>query len=314
MHDLTTPTPRPRSRPSPRCRLTVPALALALLLGVAACTGGGADSGGSTGSSLADSAGGAAGGAPAAAGTAVGGAQAAGAGADVAGAVAAERAVVSTATLGVRVDDLDAAGEQVQRLATDAGGLVTASQAGGAGDDASAHLVLRVPGPRFAGVLDDVAALGEQTDRTTTSTDVTAEVADVDSRVASAQAVLVTFRERLPQARTIPDVLAVEGEIARRQADLEALQARQRVLADQAALATVDVTLTAARAPALAASAQPGFTGGLAAGWRALGEVARVLTLVLGAVLPFLLPLAVVGVPLLVLRRRRLRSAGPGRP
>ncbi|WP_146149304.1 DUF4349 domain-containing protein [Kineococcus rhizosphaerae] len=297
----------------------MPALLLAagVLIGAAGCSGGGADqSSGSSGGAGAvagsgavradaqDAASGADTGADTGSGTA------AGSGTD---GVETGRAVVSTATLAVRVRDLPAAVLDVRSRAQGAGGLVTSSTTGGGAGDETAHLTLRVPAPAFEDVLDAVAGLGQQTSRTTASNDVSAEVADVDSRVASAQAVLETFRARLPRATTVPDILAIEGEIARRQADLEALQARQRVLADQVALSTIDVDLVrGAPLAAVRAEAQPGFRGGLEAGWHALGEVGRVLSVVVGAVLPFALPLALVGVPLRVLVRRRRRRPGGG--
>ena len=305
--------PSTRSTPSRGRLLAAPAVALVLVLGAAACSGSGAGSDGSESSQgMADSGGGSGGGS---AGTTEGGSVAAPAeGAEPAAVAAvgdAQRAVVSTGTIAVRVEDLPSATTAVEALTTGAGGSVAASQVGAAGEDQQAHLTLRVPSASFEDVQAGVAELGQQTDRSTTSTDVTAEVADVDSRVASAQAVLVTFRERLPQARTIPDVLAIEGEIATRQADLEALQARQRVLADQVSLATLDVTLTQGAPTSIVAASDPGFRGGLGAGWHALGEFLRVASLVLGAVLPFVVPVAVVAVPVLLLRRRRTRRTAP---
>ncbi|MBB2901726.1 hypothetical protein FHR75_002541 [Kineococcus radiotolerans] len=312
------PTRAPARR---RTALAVPALLAALLLGATACSGSGSDSGG--GSSAADSAPAAGGGSGESSGADSGAAVAA---LDSAGTAAAApaadpaalaggaaRAVVSTATLGVEVADPAAAQAAVEDLVTTAGGVVAASRAGGSGepDGEHARLTLRVPSAAFDGVLDGIAALGRQTERSTSATDVTAEVADVDSRVASARAVLATFRDQLPQARTIADVLAVEGEIARRQADLEALQARQRVLADQVALATVEVTLTREAATAAVAAGEPGFTGGLVAGWRALGESLRVVSVVVGALIPFAVPLALVAVPLLLRRRRTRGTASP---
>ncbi|NAZ82331.1 DUF4349 domain-containing protein, partial [Kineococcus sp. R8] len=168
-----------------------------------------------------------------------------------------------------------------------------------------------VPALAPAGAVESVGGLGRRTALTTSATDVTAEVADVGSRVTSAQAVLATFRSRLPQATTIPDVLAIEGEIARRQADLEALQARQRALADSVELATLQVQLVRAPVAAAAADAEArgGFLGGLAGGWAALGRVVGVSAVLLGAVLPFALLAAVVVGPVLVLRRRRIRAS-----
>ncbi|GAA0304018.1 DUF4349 domain-containing protein [Kineococcus aurantiacus] len=314
-------SPDPAPRRTRHRRAAAATLALTLLLGVpalAACSGAGAGSSESSGSgssgsgsaadagSVAAPAEGPAGPADPATGTG------AAAGTGTADAAAPDRAVVSTATIAVRVRDLPAAVADVEARTTAAGGLVSASRSGGTDGAQSAHLTLRVPSPAFEDLLDGVAGLGQQTDRTTASTDVTAEVADVGSRVTSARAVLDTFRQRLPQATTVPDVLAIEGEIARRQADLEALEARQRVLADQVSLATVDVDLTRGAPLAATAAAQPGFRGGLAAGWHALGEAGRVLALVAGAVLPFLVPVALVAVPAwLLVRRRRTRQATP---
>ena len=59
--------------------------------------------------------------------------------------------------------------------------------------------------------------------------------AEQDPTLASpAEASLARVRALLARAETISDVVALEGELARRQSDLEALQARQRVLDDAA--------------------------------------------------------------------------------
>ncbi|WP_432494418.1 DUF4349 domain-containing protein [Kineococcus auxinigenes] len=293
-------------------RRALPAVLLAAVL--AACTGSGAGSEASSD----DSAGA---GGPVAAEAAAG--DEAAAAQDAAGAVPAGlagtgladdvtgRSVVSTAALAVTVDDPATAADRVADLTRAAGGFVAAGSTGGGTGPAQAHLTLRVPAERLEQVLDEVAALGRQVERSTTATDVTAEVADVDSRATSARAVLAAFRDRLPQAGSVADVLAVEGEIARRQADLDALLARQRVLADRVALASVEVSLSRA-APATATAQGPGgFTGGLATGWAALLGVLRAAAVVLGVVLPFAVPLAAAAVPLVLLHRRRPRTATP---
>lgn len=307
---MTLPARTPGTPAHPRRRSRAVALATAgvLLAGVAACTGGGAGSSSGSGAGSEARPPAAAGDATAGTADAAGGAPALGV--DAVDLQAGSRSVVSTADLTVEVADVDAAAAAVVRLAASAGGLVAASSSGADGAADQAHLSVRVPGDRFSTTLDALAGLGRRTALTTTATDVTAEVADVGSRVTSAQAVLATFRARLPQATTIPDVLAVEGEIARRQADLEALQARQRALADSVDLATVQVALQARPDAAVAAAAaRPGFLGGVRSGWAALGSVVGIAALLAGAVLPFLLPVAVVAVPLVLLRRRRSRAA-----
>jgi hypothetical protein len=100
------------------------------------------------------------------------------------------------------------------------------------------------------------------------------------------------------RARPPRDVVTLEAELGKRQADLEALQAQQRALADQTALATVTVTLTSSQAP-VAAEESTGFLAGLKAGWSAFTAALVTGLTVIGAVLPFL----VVLVPLALLVR-----------
>ena len=84
------------------------------------------------------------------------------------------------------------------------------------------------------------------------------------------QASIARVRTILSRADKIGDVVAVEGELSRRDAELESLQARQRALAGQVNYATITLQLQAGRAAAAAPAAdRGGFAGGLAAGWHA---------------------------------------------
>jgi hypothetical protein len=106
--------------------------------------------------------------------------------------------------------------------------------------------------------------------------------------------------------------VALEGELSKREADLEALQARQRTLADQTAQATVTVTLVGSDAPVVV-PASTGFVAGLRSGWDAFAGALVVALTVVGAVLPF----AVVLVPAALLVRwwvRRRTTQTPAAP
>jgi Domain of unknown function (DUF4349) len=215
-----------------------------------------------------------------------------------------EPALIRTAELSVVVRNVpDAAGEAAA-AARSAGGAV-------AGDDRSgghATLVLKVPPDRLDPVLDRLARLGTEQSRSSSSKDVTEDVADVGARVASMQASIARVRAILSRADKIGDVVSVEGELSRRTTELESLQARQRALAGQVGYATITVQLRAT--PAAAAAPAPdrgGFVGGLADGWHAFVVTVGWLLAVLGAVLPFLL----VAVPAALAVRWALRRRGP---
>jgi hypothetical protein len=176
----------------------------------------------------------------------------------------------------------------------------------------SSTTTLRLDNDKVDALLRDVAGLGTVEASSRSSADVTAEVADIDARVRNAQASLARVRALMGRATSIGDIVALEGELSRRQADLEALQARQRALADQSAQATVTVRLYGADAPAPEAE-QTGFLAGLSAGWSAFTGALVVALTVLGALVPFLLvlgPVALV-VWLVVRRSRRTPTAEP---
>ena len=169
---------------------------------------------------------------------------------------------------------------------------------------ASSTTTLRVDNSEVDALLADVAKLGTVESSTRTSDDVTADVADIDARVRNAQASLARIRALMSRATSIGDVVALEGELSKRQGDLEALEARQRALADQTAQATVTVRLLGAQAP-VAQSESSGFLAGLRSGWDAFTSLVSGTLTVAGALVPVLILLVPVGLVTWAVRRRR---------
>lgn len=204
-----------------------------------------------------------------------------------------EPQLIRTAGISVVVDDVPARASEAAALARAAGGVLAGDDRSGTGEDARATMVLKVPPARMDGLLDQVGGLGEERQRSSTSQDVTEDVADVGSRVATMQASIARVRAILARADKIGDVVAVEGELSRRVTELEALQARQRTLAGQVGYATVTVRLSTSSNAAVVPveEERSGFLGGLEGGWDAFTATLGWLLMVLGALLPFLLVL-----------------------
>src|SRR6201999_993676 len=118
------------------------------------------------------------------------------------------------------------------------------------GRHATATLQLRVPPASLESVLHELGKLGTEQSRTVSTTDVTQQVADVSSRVISAQQSIARLRTLYGHATKVSDVIEIEGELNTREADLESLEAQQRSLAGETQLATITLRLvTAAAAP-----------------------------------------------------------------
>ncbi len=306
-------------------RLSVLVLALGLLVAVAAgCASSGVDESSSSGDSsdaatVADEAvaGGAAG------DSAGGGSAAPDLGVDPAVAAAsANRDVILTGSISVVVDDLDRAVDRAGRIAAANGGLVFGEQTSRTSDPGSL-LTLKVRPDAFTTALDDLGALGEEQDRNIDSEDVTSQVVDLDSRIATAEASVDRLRALILRAEDIDDIAILENELLNRETTLETLRGQRRSLGDQVALATITVTLTpAADSPDTppADDDLPGFLDAFRGGWDALVKVGTVAGLVLAALVPWVPVILVIAfaVHLLVRRSRRRRAeafpASPGGP
>jgi hypothetical protein len=220
--------------------------------------------------------------------------------------------IIRTASLTVQVKGVPKALDEARTAAENAGGYV--------GDETTTRderghertrVVLRVPVDKYADVLAGLEGAGKLIDRSAKAQDVTDQVVDVESRITSQRASVARIRELMDQATKLSDVVTLEGELSSRQADLEALLARQASLKDRVGLATITLSLTETPVKKQAEKDDdPGFVDALAGGWGAFVTMVRWLAVALGAVLPF----AAVAALIVLLWLKVLRPRLPGRP
>ncbi|WP_196928386.1 DUF4349 domain-containing protein [Micromonospora ureilytica] len=217
-----------------------------------------------------------------------------------------QRAIIYTGTMRVQVNEVDSAARDAAAMASRAGGFVGGDvRRSAAGDDAVAELELRVPAAKFTDVVEEIAKLGRQQSREIDTQDVTEETVDLDARITSQRARVESARRLLARATSITDLVSLENELGRREADLAALEAKKRRLADLTALSTITVSLAGPAAKTTEEKDETGFLAGLKGGWKAFVVSMTVLLTVLGALLPFLVALGVPLAALLVVLRRR---------
>jgi hypothetical protein len=220
--------------------------------------------------------------------------------------------IIRTASLSVRVKDVPKALDEARTTTENAGGFVgnETTTRDGQGHERT-RVVLRVPTDKYDEVLADLEGAGKLLDRTAKAQDVTDQVVDVESRIKSQRVSVARVRELMDQATKLSDVVALEGELSTRESDLDALLAQQASLKDRTSLATI--TLSLSETPlkqAAKKSGTPGFVDALTGGWDAFVTMLRWITVVFGAVLPFLLSAGL----LLALWLRLARTGQPRRP
>ncbi|MFF0264269.1 DUF4349 domain-containing protein [Kribbella sp. NPDC004536] len=208
------------------------------------------------------------------------------------------RAIIKTGSLTVEGDDVSAMRQKAVTAIAGLDGQVASEDTDG--NITQSNLVLKIPTKSFETAIQQLSELGKRLQIHQESEDVTEQVVDVASRIQSQRASLERMRVLMTKANTIGDIVSVESELTRREADLEALLAKQKNLALQTDLATLTLTLTEKGKPPVKTEPKKatGFLAGLKGGWHAFTAVFSALATALGALLPFLILLAIIALPL----------------
>ncbi|MDH6127875.1 DUF4349 domain-containing protein [Kitasatospora sp. GP82] len=238
----------------------------------------------------------------------------------------AARLISYTGQITVATGNVDKTADDARALAETTGGYVadesvTGAQPGPDGEPASggsvsAHLTLKVPSASYEQTFDRVAGLGTVETRSSQAEDLTQQVVDIDSRLKSQQASVDRVRALMAEARSLSDVVSLESELSRREADLESLQHQQQELSGRTSLSTITLqlqkqTATPAARPGKADGFWSSVGGALVGGWDVLVAILRGLLIACAALAPFLLLLAPLGALAWHLLRRR-RQSRPG--
>jgi hypothetical protein len=210
--------------------------------------------------------------------------------------------LIYTAQLTVRASNVATAISRATSIVTDAGGYVSgenASAGNGQPSQATATVTFKIPAAVYTTTLAELSGrgLGTQLSLAQQAQDVTQQVADVNSRVASDQAAIAQLRELLKHAGDVGSLLSVQNQINSEESDLESMLAQQSALNHETSYATLTLTLVGPKAvvkPA-AKTSPPGFAHAISSGWHALHLTVSWLLTIIGAIAPFAAVLAVIG-------------------
>jgi Domain of unknown function (DUF4349) len=227
------------------------------------------------------------------------------------------RDVVVTGYLTLVTGDPLTAADDARRIVESAGGRLDGLTKEPPSDQqqASAQLVARIPSDRLDATLADLEELGTVQSLSTSSNDVTQQTTDLDARIASLQASVDRLRQLLTGAASTADLIAIETALSEREAELESLTQQRTYLADQVDYATVTIAIST---PAALPTPTPtDFPGAVAAGFAALVAALGWTLVGIGAALPWVVFLGLVGALVFALvrvLRRRSRGRRPAEP
>lgn len=205
------------------------------------------------------------------------------------------RDVVTTGSVSITVPDPIASAQEAATITERADGRVDNRSETPATDNqrASASLTLRIPSDELDRTLAELKALGTVNFVSLNATDVTQQRQDLDARITALQTSVDRLLSLMSSATNTTDLIAIEGALSTRQADLEARRSQRDYLADQIDFSTI--TLDLYEDGTVAPGAPDDFWSGLVAGWHALMATLAGIIVAVGVAVPWIGAIAVLG-------------------
>lgn len=196
--------------------------------------------------------------------------------------------------------------EDAVAIASAAGGYVQ-SESSGRDDDGLTHatLTLRIPAAAFDEVMNDVSSLGEVTSAQVSTSDVSAEYVDLESRLRHLQAEEAFYLSLIGEAKTVQEMISIREHLSSVQLEKERVQGRMNYLDRQVEFSTLTLSVDE-----MGEEGGEGFWGSVAKAFKAFGRGLRALALGFFYALPYLVVILLVAWFAIYLARRLRRRSG----
>ncbi|MGB8648009.1 MAG: DUF4349 domain-containing protein [Anaerolineae bacterium] len=244
-------------------------------------------------------------------------------------AIPLDHKIIKNAQLVLTVDKTSTAVERLTAIASDAGGYLQGSHTFAEGSTTGAQVTMQVPVDRFEEALNRVRNVALKiTSDTTSSSDVSAQYVDLQSRQTNLEATRDRIRQFLDKAATVDEALKVNQQLSDVEAQIEQIKGQLNVLNARSSFSTITVDLHEPQptpTPTLTPTPTPTPTP---IGWnpgQTFNDAARVQTSLLRAIGDLLIWVIVVLLPYVVvfglvafgatwLIRRFVKPAAPRAP
>ncbi|WP_135828360.1 DUF4349 domain-containing protein [Halorussus halobius] len=158
-----------------------------------------------------------------------------------------ERALIRNGTVTLDVDDYESTRSNLTREVRGLGGYVSdTDERVHTRDNESwtdGELVVRVPKENFSTLVNRTKRAGEVRRATTSTTDVTDQLVDLDARLENLQSQRAQLRELYDEANETETVLQIQERLSEVQTEIEQIEAQREALRDRVAYSTLTVRL-----------------------------------------------------------------------
>ncbi len=230
-------------------------------------------------------------------------------GADVEKPAVTDRKLIRRITMNAETENLDTMLSDIDARVAQLGGYVESREVRGGSTyseysgSRSAHLVIRIPAEKLDELTQHVESVGNVTYTSETTEDVTLSYVAIESRMKALQAEEERLLALIDEAANLTELLELEERLTEVRTELEKVISQLRVYDNLVDYGTVELYLDEVQT--LTPKEEPGFWQRISTGFgnsmKNLGIILRELVIFFVVCIPYLIPVAVVTVVVLVI-------------
>lgn len=154
-----------------------------------------------------------------------------------------ERKLIRNGRMVIEIKDAEETHLAIEKLCKEFNAYLSSEHQSKYGDRIQFTAEIRVQASRFDELikrLEDLSITVE--DKSIDTQDVTEEFIDVEARLKTKKELEIRYLEILTQAKSVTDILSIEGQLNAVRAEIESMQGRLNYLKNQVAFSTLDLT------------------------------------------------------------------------
>jgi hypothetical protein len=153
-----------------------------------------------------------------------------------------ERKLIKTGRLEFITNNVEQTRGEVEKLCKQFNAYISSEDQDNYNRRLQFEQTIRVPAAQFDALMKAVEAIGEHTEsRHITTQDVTEEYIDVEARLKTKKELEQRYLALLKQAKSVTDIVSIEGQISATRSEIESMQGRLNYLSSQVSYSTLTI-------------------------------------------------------------------------
>ncbi|MCR8641927.1 DUF4349 domain-containing protein [Paenibacillus sp. N1-5-1-14] len=224
------------------------------------------------------------------------------------------RKIIYKANLEMPVKDYRSAQEKLRQLISASGGYILDFTENTTNNQISGSFIIKIEAGQFAPLLDQLETISPSMQRSVKGEDVSEEYVDLTARLKAKQTVESRLLSFMEKATKSDELLAYSTELGKVQEEIERIKGRKNYLDQNVAYSTIQLQMYQNNNPAPVNPNKETFGGEIASAFgssvKSVLAFFKSLVVFLTAIIPALIPLAIILVPIWILVRKRQKRKG----